>query len=68
MPLLLIGSNQSYYVLLLLGEFARLVVLLMASGLLDLLCDVAEGRSVDLLIGIGLLAIELYFCQICFKA
>ena len=43
MPLLLIGSNQSYYVLLLLGEFARLVVLLMSSGLLDLLGDVAES-------------------------
>ena len=68
MPLLLIGSNQSYYVLLLLGEFARLAGGVGVLSLVDLFGDVAEGGGVDLLIGISFLAIELYFCQICFKA
>ena len=73
MPLLLIRPNQSHYVLFLLGEFARLVCRLVGVTsplmLVDLSCDVAQGGSY-LLVGFRLLAlaIELYFCQICFKA
>ena len=72
MPLLLIRSNQSYYVLLLLGKFARLGAGAGVSLLLldhHLLGDLAKGG--DLLVGLGsvVLAVELLdFCQICFKA